>query len=159
MAIPVIFSNSTAGMIEIYRLEDLISQGKIVAYKRSDNWVEIGSVEEKDAGQPPPQPVGDLIKDGIINGKAQERKLSTSPEKRPREDKDMLIGVIYKNNRRGMIDEYLLEELIKEDKIKAFRRSGGWAKIGRDPVRERWKSSSYKGQERRKRELPPDYFL
>jgi len=71
----------------------------------------------------------------------------------------MLISVIYKNNRRGMIDEYLLDDLLKEEKIKAFRRSGGWVKVGRDPVRERWKQSGYSGPERRKRELPPDYFL
>ncbi len=159
MAIPVIFSNSTAGMIEIYRLEGLISEGKIVAYKKSDTWVKIGSDQEKDAMVTSPQPVGILRADTVLNGKKQERKFPGQSEKRPMEERDMMIGVIYKNNRRGMIDEYLLEELIKEDKIKAFRRSGGWAKIGRDPIRERWKSSSYKGQERRKRELPPDYFL
>jgi NDP-sugar pyrophosphorylase family protein len=159
MAIPVVFSNSTAGMIEIYRLEELINQGKIVAYKKSDNWVKIGTDPENDTVQELYKPPGDLKADRILNGKIEERCISSSSVKQPREDKDMLIGVIYKNNRRGMIDEYLLEELIKEDKIKAFRRSGGWAKIGRDPVRERWKSTSYKGQDRRKKELPPDYFL
>jgi hypothetical protein len=76
-----------------------------------------------------------------------------------KEDGIMAIGVIYKNNRRGRVEDYLLDDLIKEDKIKAFRRSTGWVKVGRDPIREMWSESKYNGQERRKRELPPDYFL
>ncbi len=159
MAIPVVFSNSTAGMIEIYLLDELIRQGKIVAYKRSDYWVKICNDPVNEIVDKFDKTPEDLKTDNIINGKTEERNISSPSMKKPREEKDMLIGVIYKNNRRGMIDEYLLEELIKEDKIKAFRRSGGWAKIGRDPVRERWKSASYKGQDRRKKELPPDYFL
>jgi hypothetical protein len=159
MAIPVIFSNSTAGTIEIYRLEELINLGKIVAYKRSDNWINIESDQEKDADYESSRAVENLRIARNHEDKKKETSIFSSPLNQPREDKDMLIGVIYKNNRRGMIDEYLLEELINEDKIKAFRRSGGWAKIGRDPVRERWKSTGYKGQDRRKKELPPDYFL
>lgn len=159
MAIPVIFSNSTAGMIEIYRLEGLISKGKVVAYKKSENWVKIGTEQEKDTGLTSLEPISILRKDAVLNGKNHGRNLTGASEKRPMEERDMMIGVIYKNNRRGMIDEYLLEELIRDEKIKAFRRGGGWAKIGRDPIRERWKSSSYKGQDRRKKELPPDYFL
>ena len=154
MAIPVIFSNSTAGTVEAYRLEDLISSGKIVAYKNSGDWVRTrdGSnrTEDERANQPLP----------TTRGCAPEGKnMSHASETMTKEDKDMMIGVIYKNNRRGMIDEYLLDEFIKDERIKAFRRSGGWAKVGRDPVRERWKPTTYCGQERRKRELPPDYFL
>ncbi len=154
MAIPVIFNNSTAGMIEAYRLDELIAQGKIVAYKISNTWVSIGVNMEKEAEELAGQPVKDAQ---MYWPKA--RHLSHASEKNPREDKNMMIGVIYKNNRRGMIDEYQLDDLIKEERIKAFRRSSGWAKVGRDPIRERWKPSSYNGQERRKRELPPDYFL
>ena len=58
MAIPVIFSNSTAGTVEAYRLEDLISSGKIVAYKNSGDWVRTrdGSnrTEDERANQPLP---------------------------------------------------------------------------------------------------------
>ncbi len=154
MAIPVIFSNSTAGMIEIYRLDDLISQGKIVAYKDSGKWIKAEINVEKETDYPEIKPVGE---EKIV--KIHENAPVHSPEKSPKEDKEMLISVIYKNNRRGMIDEYLLDDLLREDKIKAFRRAGGWVKIGRDPVRERWKQSTYSGPERRKRELPPDYFL
>lgn len=154
MAIPVIFSNSTAGMIEIYRLDDLISQGKVVAYKHSGRWVKAEVTAEKETDFPE---IKQSAEEKVV--RIHENTTVHSPEKPPKEDKEMLISVIYKNNRRGMIDEYLLDDLLKEDKIKAFRRAGGWVKVGRDPVREKWKQSSYSGPERRKRELPPDYFL
>jgi hypothetical protein len=157
MAIPVIFTNSTAGMIEAYLLDDLINQGRIVAYKISGDWVRIGgrSDTEEDPSEPP---VNDT-KTSSSNGTANEQNLFHLEEEESWEDKGMLIGVIYKNNKRGMIDEYQLDDLIREGKINAFRRSSGWVKIGHDPIREKWKPSKYNGQERRKRELPPDYFL
>ena len=52
MAIPVIFSNSTAGMIEVYRLDDLISQGKVVAYKDSGKWVKAEVTAEMETDYP-----------------------------------------------------------------------------------------------------------
>ncbi|HKZ18304.1 MAG TPA: hypothetical protein VJ161_12655 [Geobacteraceae bacterium] len=158
MAIPVIFTNSTAGMIEAYLLDDLINQGRIVAYKISGDWVRIGGKTETAEEVLSEPPIKDA-KTSTVNGTANEQNPSHSAEKRSWEDKGMMIGVIYKNNKRGMIDEYLLDDLIKEGKINAFRRSSGWVKIGHDPIRERWKPSKYNGQERRKHELPPDYFL
>jgi hypothetical protein len=156
MAIPVIFTNSTAGMIEAYLLADLINQGRIVAYKVSGDWIRIGNgnTEAKDEAPKEPEKEKKAVSNGV-NGESP----SHSNEKRTWEDKGMMIGVIYKNNKRGMIDEYLLDDLIKEGKINAFRRSSGWVKIGRDPIRERWKPSKYNGQERRRHELPPDYFF
>jgi hypothetical protein len=71
----------------------------------------------------------------------------------------MSIGVIYKNNKRGSVENYLLDDLIKDDRIKAFRRSGGWVRVGRDPIRAMWHTALFKGLERRKRDLPPDYFF
>jgi hypothetical protein len=157
MAIPVIFTNSTAGMIEAYLLDDMISQGRIVAYKISDDWVRIVSKPENEIDASGPA-AGDA-KNSALNGAVNEHNPSHLDENGSWEDKGMMIGVIYKNNKRGMIDEYLLDDLIREGKINAFRRSSGWVKIGHDPIRERWKPSKYNGQERRKRELPPDYFL
>ncbi|HET6420918.1 MAG TPA: hypothetical protein VFG19_12210 [Geobacteraceae bacterium] len=45
---------------------------------------------------------------------------------------------------------YLLGQLIATGRIRAFRRSTGWAVIGRDPVRDpgKWKSK-HDGPERR----------
>jgi hypothetical protein len=157
MAIPVIFTNSTAGMIEAYLLDDLINQGRIVAYKISGDWVRIGGKPETE--EDPSGPTDHDAKTSAVNNIVNEQNPSHLEEKRLWEDKRMMIGVIYKNNKRGMIDEYQLDDLIREGKINAFRRSSGWVKIGHDPIRERWKPSKYNGQERRKRELPHDYFL
>jgi hypothetical protein len=42
MLIKVIYSDASAGEVDSKVLDDLISKGKIVAYQRSDGWVEIG---------------------------------------------------------------------------------------------------------------------
>ena len=71
----------------------------------------------------------------------------------------MGIKVIYKNNKKGKIENYLLDDLIRNERIKAFHRSTGWVMVGRDPIREMWHKSLYDGNDRRRRELPPDYFF
>jgi hypothetical protein len=75
-----------------------------------------------------------------------------------KEDMVMSIGVIYKNNKRGKVENYLLDDLIKDERIKAFRRTTGWVRIGRDPIRQMWHKDLFNGMERRKRDLPPDFF-
>jgi hypothetical protein len=47
----------------------------------------------------------------------------------------MLISVVYQNNETGMVEAYLLDELISSKKIKKFLRSEGWVTIGIDPTR------------------------
>ena len=42
MLIKVIYLDASAGEVDSKVLDDLISKGKIVAYQRSDGWVEIG---------------------------------------------------------------------------------------------------------------------
>ena len=42
MLIKVMYSDASAGEVDSKVLDDLISKGKIVAYQRSDEWVEIG---------------------------------------------------------------------------------------------------------------------
>ena len=59
----------------------------------------------------------------------------------------MLIKVIYVDNTAGVVKASSLDQLIKKGKIVAFRRSEGWAKVGRDPVR--GSSGGYTGPERR----------
>ncbi len=46
------------------------------------------------------------------------------------------------------IPDFLLDTLLDDGKIKAFRRSTGWVVIGRDPIR-RGGSKDYNGPERR----------
>jgi hypothetical protein len=59
----------------------------------------------------------------------------------------MHIKVIYVDNSAGLVKASTLEQLIHTGKIVAFRRSSGWAKIGRDPVR--GGGGRYEGPERR----------
>jgi hypothetical protein len=47
----------------------------------------------------------------------------------------MLITVMYQDGKIGKIEAYQLDDLIHSNKIKKFRRSGKWVKIGIDPVR------------------------
>ena len=63
-------------------------------------------------------------------------------------DKNMnLIKVIYIDNSAGVVNSSTLEQLIVTGKLVAFRRSEGWAKIGRDPLR--GNGGRYEGPERR----------
>jgi hypothetical protein len=57
------------------------------------------------------------------------------------------IKVIYKDNSAGIVRASSLQQLIASAKIVAFRRSGGWVKIGRDPVR--GLGGRYQGPDRR----------
>jgi hypothetical protein len=57
------------------------------------------------------------------------------------------IKVIYKDNSAGIVRASSLQQLISSGKIVAFRRSSGWVKIGRDPVR--GLGGRYEGPDRR----------
>lgn len=47
----------------------------------------------------------------------------------------MGITVIFANGDQAVVPSYVLDYLIKENKITAFRRSSGWVRIGEDPIR------------------------
>lgn len=64
----------------------------------------------------------------------------------------MLIPVIYNDDSYDLVEDIVLNELIRSDRIKAFKRSGGWVRIGEDPIRK----IEYRGPERRGRKNPPD---
>lgn len=57
----------------------------------------------------------------------------------------MLIPVIYADDPYDMVEDRMLNELIIANKIKAFKRSDGWVRIGEDPIRK----IVYRGPERR----------
>lgn len=57
----------------------------------------------------------------------------------------MLIPVIYADDSYDMVEDRMLNELIITNKIKAFKRSSGWVRIGEDPIRK----IVYRGPERR----------
>jgi len=60
----------------------------------------------------------------------------------------MLIKVMYKNNKYGMVKPFLLDELIASGKITKFLRSEGWVTVGVDRIR--GDGDCYNGDERRK---------
>jgi hypothetical protein len=57
----------------------------------------------------------------------------------------VLIPVIYADDSYDMVEDRMLNELIIASKIKAFKRSDGWVRIGEDPIRK----IVYRGPERR----------
>jgi hypothetical protein len=71
----------------------------------------------------------------------------------------MGIKVVYQNDNNGETEDYLLDDLIRSGRIKAFHRSSGWVIIDRDPIRQMWLKSLNRDNERRQRELPPEYFF
>jgi len=60
----------------------------------------------------------------------------------------VLVTVVYKNNKMGLVDASRLDELISSKKIKTFLRSEGWVTIGVDSVR-RERGCPYEAPERR----------
>jgi hypothetical protein len=61
----------------------------------------------------------------------------------------MLIPVLYKNEKLGMVYPNRLEELIASGEIVAFRRSQGWVFLGEDRIRTGKDGDGYAGTERR----------
>lgn len=61
----------------------------------------------------------------------------------------MLISVIFRDGKKGLIMASLLEDLLIRRKIKKFLRLEGWATVGVDPVRMLGRNSIYTGHERR----------
>lgn len=47
----------------------------------------------------------------------------------------MLIHVKYRDNRYDYVKDTMLQSLIEAGTVSQFKRSGGWARVGTDPVR------------------------
>ena len=60
----------------------------------------------------------------------------------------MMIRVKYLNGTTGMVRPSLLNQLIRSQKIVEFRRSDGWAVLGKDKIRESQRED-HQGMERR----------
>ena len=60
----------------------------------------------------------------------------------------MLINIVYRNGKYGLVEDSELDELIAKKEIKKFLRSTGWCTLGVDPIRTEPRIN-YKGQERR----------
>jgi hypothetical protein len=62
----------------------------------------------------------------------------------------MLIKVMYKDGKYGMVKPFLLDKLIASGKIVKFLRSEGWVTIDVDRIRGTGNGALYNGPERRK---------
>jgi hypothetical protein len=60
----------------------------------------------------------------------------------------MLIRVTYDDGTYDMVKPKLLDLLLETENLTSFKRSDGWAVVGRDALR-RSRSQDHKGEERR----------
>jgi len=61
----------------------------------------------------------------------------------------MLITVMYRDGKVGMVDHTKLDSLIRSKKITQFMRSEGWVSIDTDPIRKCDTEEGYCGPQKR----------
>jgi hypothetical protein len=60
----------------------------------------------------------------------------------------MMIRVMYSDGRFDLVKPSALDQLLEQNRLASFKRSSGWAVVGRDPLRGTG-GNSYRGPERR----------
>lgn len=55
----------------------------------------------------------------------------------------MLIRVKYPNGTYDMVNKQMLDFLIEQERIAGFKRTEGWAILGRDPIRSRSRQAEW----------------
>ena len=60
----------------------------------------------------------------------------------------MMIRVMYSDGRFDLVKHTVLDQLLERNKVASFKRSSGWAVVGRDPLRGKG-GISYRGPDRR----------
>jgi hypothetical protein len=60
----------------------------------------------------------------------------------------MMIRVMYSDGRFDMVKPGMLDNLLDQQAVTSFKRTSGWAVVGRDKIRSSGRSS-YRGTERR----------
>jgi len=61
----------------------------------------------------------------------------------------MMIRVEYKDGKQQLVRPHQLKKLIASEKIVRFERSGGWATLGSDILRDPGGNGEFHGTERR----------
>lgn len=62
----------------------------------------------------------------------------------------MMIRVMYSDGRFDVVKQATLDQLLERNRVASFKRSSGWAVVGRDPLRGTG-GLSYSGPDRRDR--------
>ncbi|MBT0662702.1 hypothetical protein KI809_00160 [Geobacter pelophilus] len=70
----------------------------------------------------------------------------------------MLIMVRYMDGSYDMVVDHRLEGLIKAGRVLEFRRGNGWARVGRDQLREN-SNKDFRGDERRMGEATNQFMM
>jgi len=60
----------------------------------------------------------------------------------------MMIRVMYSDGRFDLVKHTTLDQLLAQNSLASFKRSVGWAVVGRDPIRGT-SNDPYRGPERR----------
>ena len=60
----------------------------------------------------------------------------------------MMIRVMYSDGRFDLVKHTTLDQLLGQNCLASFKRSSGWAVVGRDPIRGSG-DGAYRGPERR----------
>lgn len=60
----------------------------------------------------------------------------------------MMIRIMYSDGRFDLVKQDMLDQLLAKNRVASFKRSSGWAVVGRDPIRGVG-SHAYRGPERR----------
>lgn len=60
----------------------------------------------------------------------------------------MMIRVFYTDGTFDMVKPKMLDYLLEQNKVKRFKRSTGWAVVGKDAIRSS-SPNGYQGEERR----------
>lgn len=60
----------------------------------------------------------------------------------------MMIRIMYSDGRFDMVKPSMLDNLLERQSVTSFKRSSGWAVVGRDPIRSAGRSN-YQGEDRR----------
>ena len=64
----------------------------------------------------------------------------------------MLISVIYPNGKHDYVKDFYLPHLIRSEAILSFKRSSGWVAIASANIRDKNRTCTYAGPERRREE-------
>ena len=62
----------------------------------------------------------------------------------------MMIRVMYSDGRFHLVKHTMLDQLLERNRVASFKRTNGWAVVGRDPIRGAG-GHSYGGPDRRER--------
>lgn len=60
----------------------------------------------------------------------------------------MMIRVMYSDGRFDLVKHTMLDQLLERNRVASFKRTSGWAVVGRDPIRGVG-GHSYAGPDRR----------